>query len=115
MHGNFTTRIRASDLLRLSCEIVVLQDHGPDLADCYRVTCSDGETGVIIDEMVLPAGPNGEPPVLTVGDIAGLIGGHRPALLHVEIEAERQPKPSVAFESALEQAWLAQVQTGVRP
>jgi len=91
MHGTFATRPddAAIDLSRIDWEIVVIADLEPDLVAQYRVTCSDRETGTIIGSYVVPAGPSGGPPPITVGDIAELVGGYRIASVYVEIEAER--------------------------
>jgi hypothetical protein len=91
MHGTLTTRPEdaAIDLSRIDWEIVVIADPEPDLVAQYRVTCSDRETGTIIGSYVVPAGPGGGPPSITVGDIAEAIGRYRIASIYVEIEAER--------------------------
>jgi hypothetical protein len=91
MHGTFTTRPddAAIDRSRIDWDIAVVADPEPDLVAQYRVTCSDRDTGTFIGSVVVPAGPGGRPPVITVGDIVELIGGYRIASVYVEIEAER--------------------------
>jgi hypothetical protein len=91
MHGTFTTRSEdaAVDLSRIDWEIVVIADPEPDLVAQYRVTCSVRATGTIIGSYVVPEGPGGAPPAITVGEIAEAIGRYRIASIYVEIEAER--------------------------
>ena len=78
---------QANPLLdRLSCEIVVI--NGRDQQSLYRVTCTDGETGIVLGSRLLPAGPRGAAPAITLGDVVELIGGgYRCASIAVEIEA----------------------------
>jgi len=91
MHGNITTLPddAAIDLSRVDWEIGIIGDPAPERITHYRLTCVDGETGIFISSMVVPAGPGGQPPTITVGDIVGLIGLYRFASVYVEIEAER--------------------------
>jgi len=120
------------DLDRLRCEIVVI--NGRDPQSLYRATCTDAETGVVLGSRLLPAGPRGGAPAVTLGDVVELIGGgYRCASVAVDIEVEnlsrqtrrvgdilrtrrrlwrRRSRPvrrAVALESQLEAALLAEV------
>jgi hypothetical protein len=115
MHGNtFTTRLNdaAIDRSRIDRDIAVVSDREPDLLAQYRVTCSDRDTGTFIGSVVVPAGPGGRPPVITVGDIVELIGGYRIASVYVEIEAERLARVNRRFsdrERRRARGWLRRV------
>jgi hypothetical protein len=75
------------NLRRLSCEIIVV--NGRDPQSPYRATCTDPETGIVLGSRLLPAGPDGAAPAVTLGDVVELIGGgYRCASVAVEIEAE---------------------------
>src|SRR5690349_20258360 len=72
---------------RLRCDILVINAHDPQSQ--YRVSWTDAETGIELGSRLLPAGPRGTAPAVTLGDVVALIGGgYRCASVAVEIEAE---------------------------
>lgn len=84
-----STLHRDVDFARIDWEVLVLRDPDCGSVAHYRVTCSDRETGTFIGEAVVPPGPNGGVPAVTVGDVVELVGGYRMASIIVQIEAER--------------------------
>lgn len=95
MHSNSTRREDAAfDLSLDDWEIAIVADPEPELVAQYRVTCSDRETGAFICGAVIPPGPGGRPPVVTVADLVELIGGYRIASVLVQIEGERLARRS---------------------
>jgi len=96
MHSTFTTRPddATPDWSWVDLEIVVVPGPNPDPVAQYRVTCSDRETGRLVGCTVVPAGPGGRTPAVTVADVVALIGGYRFASVYVEIEAERLARVS---------------------
>ncbi len=119
MHGTFATPTNetALDLSRMDFEIVVIRDPEPDLVAHYRVTCSDRDTGTTIGSYVVPAGPGGRPPAITVGDIAERLGRYRIASVYVEIEAQRLAglaRRTSDRERRLARAWLRNIPRSVR-
>jgi len=97
------------DFSRLSCEVVVLDDLQRGHSASYRVTCTDTETGRTVGRAVLPAGPDGGPPRVTLEDLAGLVGGYRLASVFVEIEAEQLARQTGRVSDLLrrrDRSWL---------
>jgi hypothetical protein len=117
MHGTFAcSDDTAIDLSRIDWEIVIIGDPEPDLVAQYRVISSDRETGTTIGSFVVPAGPGGGPPPITIGDIAESVGRYRIASIYVEIEAERLAgltRRTSDRERSRARAWLRNVPRSV--
>lgn len=117
MHGTFGRPGDATtDLSRIDWEIVVIGDPEPDLVAQYRVTSSDRETGTVIGSFVVPAGPGGAPPRVTIGDIVAVVGHYRIASIYVEIDAERlvgMTRRMSDRERSRSRAWLRRVPRSV--
>lgn len=109
MHGTFGMPEDATlDLSRIAWEIVVIEDPEPDLVAQYRVTSSDRETGTTIGSYVVPAGPGGAPPSVSIRDIVASVGRYRIASIYVEIEAERLGRRSRRVADAVRRWHRAQ-------
>jgi hypothetical protein len=79
----------AIDLSRNGWEIVVIEQSATGLAVRYRVSCNDRQTGVFIGSVIIPAGPGGQPPVITAVDVVELFGGgYRWASIAVDIDVD---------------------------
>lgn len=59
-------------------------------ATSYRITCTERETGWALGSGLLPAGPGGGPPIVTLADLTPLLGStYRLASVLVELESTR--------------------------